>query len=82
LLLYFIIASLSEAQSRLNVATVTSDISEYENSSRKKRKNKRSKEISPNDSFKKSKGTVIEIEPPQYSSPSKSSESELGMFLY
>jgi len=81
LLLYIIIASLSEAQSKLKVATITSDISEHENSARKKRKTKRSKEIvSSNNNSKKLKENAIEL--PQYSSPSKLSDSEFGMFLY
>lgn len=81
MLLYITIASLSEAQSKLKVATITSDISEHENSARKKRKRKRSKEIvSSNNNSKKLKENAIEL--PQYSSPSKLSDSEFGMFLY
>jgi len=67
----------------VKVATITSDISEHENSDRKKRKIKRSTEIvSSNNSFKKRKEKTVRIELPQYSIPSKSSMSELDMFLY
>lgn len=67
----------------MKVATITSDISEHENSDRKKRKIKRSTEIvSSNNSFKKRKEKTVRIELPQYSIPSKSSMSELDMFLY
>lgn len=78
-----LLASLSEAQSKVKVATITSDISEYENTNRKKRKmNRASEAVSSNKSFKKLKEKSIEIELPQYSSPLKSSGSEFGKFLY
>ncbi|KAF0699892.1 Uncharacterized protein FWK35_00034871, partial [Aphis craccivora] len=73
------IESLTEAQSKVKVATITSDISEHENSSRKKRIIKRAREaVSSNNSFKKIKEKAIELDLPQYRSPSKSSASDFG----
>lgn len=79
-----LLASLSEAQSKVKVATITSDISEHENTNRKKRKMKRSNETGiSNNSFKKLKEKPIEMDVPQYNSPIKSSSaSEFGKFLY
>lgn len=79
-----LLASLSEAQSKVKVTTITSDISEHENTNRKKRKMKRSNEtVVSNNSIKKLKEKPIEMEVPQYNSPTKSSNaSEFGKFSY